>query len=169
MPSRASSPALSATSARRPRSPSAWPSRGIPSIRTTRARRTIGAGARPRCCSPDITSGSRPGGASEAANVARPSGQATGAENGAARGDVRRAKLYYLRDRVGKRARVRERRYTGPEAAVEPGLLHEPTGATDAEGLTAEEAVAEANPDLQADEAAVEGATDRRSASEPAR
>ncbi len=33
----------------------------------------------------------------------------------AARGDVRRAKLYYLRDRVGKRARVRERRYAGPE------------------------------------------------------
>ena len=44
----------------------------------------------------------------------------------AARGDVRRAKLYYLRDRVGKRARVRERRYTGPEETVEPGLLHEP-------------------------------------------
>src|SRR5271156_6813005 len=43
-----------------------------------------------------------------------------------ARGDVRRAKLYYLRDRVGKRARVRERRYVGPEQAVEPGLLHEP-------------------------------------------
>ena len=41
----------------------------------------------------------------------------------AARGDVRRAKLYYLRDRVGKRARVRERRYTGPEQTVEPGLL----------------------------------------------
>ena len=39
----------------------------------------------------------------------------------AARGDVRRAKLYYLRDRVGKRARVRERRYTGPEQAVTPG------------------------------------------------
>jgi large subunit ribosomal protein L19 len=58
----------------------------------------------------------------------------------AARGDVRRAKLYYLRERVGKRARVRERRYTGPEQAVEPGLLHEPPGATDAEGLTAEEA-----------------------------
>jgi large subunit ribosomal protein L19 len=61
----------------------------------------------------------------------------------AARGDVRRAKLYYLRDRVGKRARVRERRYTGPEEAVEPGLLHEPAGATDAEGLTAEEAVSQ--------------------------
>jgi large subunit ribosomal protein L19 len=33
----------------------------------------------------------------------------------AARGDVRRAKLYYLRDRVGRGARVRERRWTGPE------------------------------------------------------
>jgi large subunit ribosomal protein L19 len=61
----------------------------------------------------------------------------------ASRGDVRRAKLYYLRDRVGKRARVRERRYTGPEETVEPGLLHEPTGATDADGLTAEQTVAE--------------------------
>jgi large subunit ribosomal protein L19 len=59
----------------------------------------------------------------------------------AARGDVRRAKLYYLRKRVGKRARVRERRYTGPEEAVEPGLLVEPAGATDAEGMTAEQAV----------------------------
>ena len=27
-----------------------------------------------------------------------------------ARGDVRRAKLYYLRDRVGKRAKVKEKR-----------------------------------------------------------
>jgi large subunit ribosomal protein L19 len=45
----------------------------------------------------------------------------------AARGDVRRAKLYYLRGRVGKRARVRERRYAGPEAVVEAGLLHDPT------------------------------------------
>ena len=63
----------------------------------------------------------------------------------AARGDVRRAKLYYLRDRVGKRARVRERRYVGPEETVEPGLLHEQPagGATDVDGMTAEEAVAE--------------------------
>jgi large subunit ribosomal protein L19 len=44
----------------------------------------------------------------------------------AARGDVRRAKLYYLRGRVGKRARVRERRYTGPEEIVQAGLLHDP-------------------------------------------
>jgi large subunit ribosomal protein L19 len=66
----------------------------------------------------------------------------------AARGDVRRAKLYYLRDRVGKRARVRERRYTGPEQAVEPGLLVEPvevesSEATDADGMTVEQAVGE--------------------------
>jgi large subunit ribosomal protein L19 len=61
----------------------------------------------------------------------------------AARGDVRRAKLYYLRDRVGKRARVRERRYTAPEEAIEPGLLHGPQEATDAEGLTAEDALME--------------------------
>jgi large subunit ribosomal protein L19 len=66
----------------------------------------------------------------------------------AARGDVRRAKLYYLRDRVGKRARVRERRYTGPEQMVEPGLLADSQsvgadGATDADGMTAEETVLE--------------------------
>jgi large subunit ribosomal protein L19 len=42
----------------------------------------------------------------------------------AARGDVRRAKLYYLRDRVGKRARVREKRNTGPEAVVQRELLY---------------------------------------------
>jgi large subunit ribosomal protein L19 len=69
-----------------------------------------------------------------------------------ARGDVRRAKLYYLRERVGKRARVRERRYTGPEERVEPGLLHDPVaqleaeaaqsdGAVDEQGETAEEVV----------------------------
>src|SRR4051795_11710087 len=44
----------------------------------------------------------------------------------AARGAVRRAKLYYLRGRVGRRARVRERRYTGPEEVVERGLLYDP-------------------------------------------
>ena len=44
----------------------------------------------------------------------------------AARGDVRRAKLYYLRDRVGKRARVRERRSNRPEEVVERELLYGP-------------------------------------------
>jgi large subunit ribosomal protein L19 len=72
----------------------------------------------------------------------------------AARGDVRRAKLYYLRDRVGKRARVRERRYIGPEETVEPGLLAElrpagPEGATDAEGMTAGEAAIADEPSSQ--------------------
>jgi large subunit ribosomal protein L19 len=59
----------------------------------------------------------------------------------AARGDVRRAKLYYLRERVGKRARVRERRYTGPEETVTPGLLNDPVAALEAEAAAAGEAV----------------------------
>ena len=63
----------------------------------------------------------------------------------ASRGDVRRAKLYYLRDRVGKRARVRERRYTGPEEIVQPGLLHETETIPEstAEHASAEGALAE--------------------------
>jgi large subunit ribosomal protein L19 len=59
----------------------------------------------------------------------------------AARGDVRRAKLYYLRDRVGKRARVRERRYIGPEEIVEPGLLNDPVAQLEAEAAQADGAV----------------------------
>jgi len=75
----------------------------------------------------------------------------------AARGDVRRAKLYYLRDRVGKRARVRERRYTGPEKVVQAGLVHDP--AAEAAAAEAErEAAAEAAP--PADAAAAEAGTD---------
>jgi large subunit ribosomal protein L19 len=85
-----------------------------------------------------------------------------------ARGDVRRAKLYYLRERVGKRARVRERRYTGPEERVEPGLLHDPVaqleaeaaqsdGAVDEQGETAEEVVdAGGAEDTAAEEATAE-------------
>src|SRR5213082_4306647 len=34
-------------------------------------------------------------------------------------GDVNRAKLYYLRGKVGKKARVREKRYGGPTVAPE--------------------------------------------------
>jgi large subunit ribosomal protein L19 len=60
----------------------------------------------------------------------------------AARGDVRRAKLYYLRGRVGKRARVRERRYIGPEEIVEAGLLHDPSEAPAAEEIALDEAAA---------------------------
>lgn len=62
-----------------------------------------------------------------------------------ARGDVRRAKLYYLRDRVGKRARVRERRYTGPEEQVTPGLIAEQeAAAAEAEAAAAQDVAAEA-------------------------
>ena len=75
----------------------------------------------------------------------------------AARGDVRRAKLYYLRGRVGKRARVRERRYTGPEEIVQAGLLYsEADGAVDAEGASADDAevIAEAVEAAEASELA---------------
>jgi len=55
-------------------------------------------------------------------------------------------------DRVGKRARVRERRYTGPEEKVVAGLLHDPAAeaeaeleAVDAVGAVADETVAEAS------------------------
>ncbi len=71
----------------------------------------------------------------------------------AARGDVRRAKLYYLRDRVGKRARVRERRYTGPEETVQPGLLHEPEPeslATEAQDAEPQDAVQNGSADVSA-------------------
>jgi len=52
----------------------------------------------------------------------------------AARGDVRRAKLYYLRGRVGRRARVRERRDVRsvtvvPEAPSPPQPAAESDGA----------------------------------------
>src|ERR1700733_6925257 len=81
----------------------------------------------------------------------------------AARGDVRRAKLHYPRDRVGKRARVRERRYSGPEETVEPGLVADvgsdaPEQATDADGLTAEQTVLEQEAVAQpAEDAAEQG------------
>ena len=67
----------------------------------------------------------------------------------AARGDVRRAKLYYLRGRVGKRARVRERRSAAPEVAVERELLHAPVAE---EAVPAQEEVArdEATPNAEA-------------------
>jgi large subunit ribosomal protein L19 len=63
----------------------------------------------------------------------------------AARGDVRRAKLYYLRDRVGKAARVRERGYVGPEDAIEPGLVRqrEPAAQPDAVEPSVEDAAPE--------------------------
>jgi large subunit ribosomal protein L19 len=60
----------------------------------------------------------------------------------AARGDVRRAKLYYLRGRIGKAARVAERRWGIDEDMVSkaPADSTEST-AIDAEGVAQEEVV----------------------------
>ena len=94
----------------------------------------------------------------------------------AARGDVRRAKLYYLRGRVGKRARVRERRSNVPEVAVERELLHAPVPeepaadertAEEVEGAQAEaelvDTQAEADAEAQA-ESGAEGSSAEESA-----
>jgi large subunit ribosomal protein L19 len=58
----------------------------------------------------------------------------------AARGDVRRAKLYYLRGRIGKAARVAERRW-----GIDDDVVAAPTAAasvaTDAEGVAQDEVV----------------------------
>jgi large subunit ribosomal protein L19 len=58
-------------------------------------------------------------------------------------GDVNRAKLYYLRGKVGKKARVRERRYGGPAAPVAEQQTLEATEdvATDVEEEPAAEPV----------------------------
>jgi large subunit ribosomal protein L19 len=65
----------------------------------------------------------------------------------AARGDVRRAKLYYLRGRIGKAARVAERRWGIDEAMVSSAApAAEESTAVDAEGVSLEEAAPEAVP-----------------------
>ncbi len=80
-------------------------------------------------------------------------------------GDVNRAKLYYLRERVGKKARVREKRY-GHGAAlpetVDSTLLAE-------DEPVAEEVVVEetAAPELEAEAAEGTEPTDEASADEP--
>jgi large subunit ribosomal protein L19 len=72
----------------------------------------------------------------------------------ASRGDVRRAKLYYLRGRVGRRARVRERQYTGPEPAdVIPQAFDEQGPQAEADVLTPEEAGTAAEPAEGAEQA----------------
>src|SRR5207249_3610553 len=58
----------------------------------------------------------------------------------ASRGDVRRAKLYYLREKVGKKARVAERRWGIEDEIVMPA---EDAEAVDAEGVAVSEAEAE--------------------------
>jgi large subunit ribosomal protein L19 len=70
----------------------------------------------------------------------------------ASRGEVRRAKLYYLRERVGRGARVRERRYIGEEEEVlEAGAM--PADEEEARPGEEELAVAEAEAEAEAEEA----------------
>jgi large subunit ribosomal protein L19 len=92
----------------------------------------------------------------------------------AARGDVRRAKLYYLRGRIGKAARVAERRWgideeliSAPTAAAEPEAVDadgvsqaEEDAATQAEDAGSAEAAAEADEAAPAAEADTEASTD---------
>ena len=79
----------------------------------------------------------------------------------AARGDVRRAKLYYLRERVGRASRVRERRWTGVEEVVQPGLVEEGAMPEDDAPRPGEEELAEqtAAEEAAAEEAAAEEGT----------
>jgi len=69
----------------------------------------------------------------------------------AARGDVRRAKLYYLRGRVGKAARVAERRW-----GIDEEMVSAPVEATDAEGVGQEEVVPVEEPAAEPEAAAAE-------------
>jgi large subunit ribosomal protein L19 len=88
----------------------------------------------------------------------------------AARGDVRRAKLYYLRGRVGKAARVAERRW-----GIDEQLLAAPSAeegeALDSEGLAQSEAevieAPEEGEESGAEEAAAEEAPAEAAAEEP--
>jgi large subunit ribosomal protein L19 len=80
----------------------------------------------------------------------------------AARGDVRRAKLYYLRGRIGKAARVAERRWGIDEeliSAPAPEGVEEPE-ALDAEGVSQTEAAVEEGqvPEPEAEEVPAEEA-----------
>jgi large subunit ribosomal protein L19 len=85
----------------------------------------------------------------------------------AARGDVRRAKLYYLRGRVGKRARVRERRSTAPEVAVERELLHTEASAAPVRAEDSAADAAEATPEaVEAAPEAVEPAGEAQAGAE---
>jgi large subunit ribosomal protein L19 len=72
-----------------------------------------------------------------------------------ARGDVRRAKLYYLRGRVGKRARVAERRW-GIEDDLVLAAAEEPA-AVDSEGITQEDVEPVDQEAEEAEEAEVAG------------
>ena len=81
----------------------------------------------------------------------------------AARGDVRRAKLYYLREKVGKSARVAERRWGIEDEMVVP---QEESEAVDAEGVAVSEAEAEVV-EPEEEQGPEGGAQERPAAAEP--
>jgi large subunit ribosomal protein L19 len=75
----------------------------------------------------------------------------------AARGDVRRAKLYYLRGRIGKAARVAERRWgIDDDVVAAPAAAADESTAVDADGVSQEEVVPVAEPEGEAEETAPE-------------
>jgi large subunit ribosomal protein L19 len=82
----------------------------------------------------------------------------------AARGDVRRAKLYYLREKVGKRARVAERRWGIEDEFV---VAEEDAEAVDAEGVAISEAEAEVT-DVPEEAAQEEGEGQQPAEEQPA-
>jgi large subunit ribosomal protein L19 len=89
----------------------------------------------------------------------------------AARGDVRRAKLYYLRERVGRGARVRERRWTGgaqEQAYVEGAMPPDDAPRPGEEELADAEAAAAAEAEAAAEEGAGEGAAGEAAAEQAA-
>jgi large subunit ribosomal protein L19 len=105
----------------------------------------------------------------------------------ASRGEVRRAKLYYLRERVGRGARVRERRYMGEDEIEEVGAMPtdeeaprpgeeqlaveaeaEAEAAEAAEAEGAEQAPAEPSAEAPPEPAADASAADEPAAAEPA-
>jgi large subunit ribosomal protein L19 len=81
----------------------------------------------------------------------------------AARGDVRRAKLYYLRDRVGRASRVRERRWTGEAEQLEAGAMPPDDAPRPGEEELAEQVAVE-----QAEAAEAEAAEDGGAEAAPA-
>jgi large subunit ribosomal protein L19 len=83
----------------------------------------------------------------------------------AARGAVRRAKLYYLRGRIGKAARVAERRWGIDDDVV--AVASADATAVDAEGVSQEEVVPVEAPEGATEAVADESVADAATAAEP--
>ena len=81
----------------------------------------------------------------------------------AARGDVRRAKLYYLRGRIGKAARVAERRW-----GIDEELVSAPTSSAEPEAVDAEGEAEEAPEGAEAEASDAEAGEAEVADTEPA-